>query len=188
MTRSKLATLLAGTLLLPGLLLAGDIASVSGNKTETFKTKLDGYQEVPTAISTSATGSFIATLSEDGTSLEYDLSYSDFEGAIQQGHIHFGRPAVTGGILVWLCQAPPNFADPTGLAPPCPEEGTVTGTLTSANVLEIEKQGIEAGNFEEFIDALRARAGYVNLHSDRFPAGEIRGDIKKSGASDRERP
>ena len=66
---------------------------------------LTGYEEVP-AVSTVASAVFTARLSDDETSLEYELSYADLEGAVQQAHIHFGQRGVNGGISVWLCGNP----------------------------------------------------------------------------------
>ena len=39
-------------------------------------------------------------------------------------------------------------------------------------------QGIAAGEFDELIRAIKSRSTYVNVHSDAFPGGEIRGQIK----------
>ena len=34
----------------------------------------------------------------------YKLSYSGLEAPVTQSHIHFGKPAVNGGISIWLCE------------------------------------------------------------------------------------
>ena len=81
--------------------------------------------------------------------------------------------------MVWLCQtevepAPPGVAD---LTPFCPEEGTVTGTITPAQVLPATNQGLDAEEFDELVSAIRAGVAYANVHSTLFPPGEIRGQI-----------
>jgi len=38
-------------------------------------------------------------------------------------------------------------------------------------------QGIAPGELDEFIRAIRAGVTYVNVHSTKFPSGEIRGQI-----------
>ena len=63
------------------------------------------------------------------------------------------------------------------LTPNCPQEGTVTGTTTPAQVVEAVGQGILAGEFEEVVDAIRAGRTYANVHSATFPPGEIRGHM-----------
>src|SRR5215211_5456674 len=97
-------------LALRGLLVAGVIGllgigsyAIAGDGTKNFKGKeLNGYEENPD-VSTVATGSFDARLSNDGTTLEYEITYSGLEGNVTQSHIHFGKPAVNGGISLWLC-------------------------------------------------------------------------------------
>jgi hypothetical protein len=53
----------------------------------------------------------------------------------------------------------------------------VTGTLTPANVVGPTGQGIAAGEFAEVIRAIRKGSAYANVHSTKFPGGEIRGQI-----------
>jgi hypothetical protein len=143
----------------------------------TFRANLDGYSEVtggPGAstgsVSSVASGRFTAKLRNGA--LDYTLTYSNIEGGtVSQAHIHFAEEHVGGGIITFLC---------AGDKPPCPTpSGTVTGTITAANVIGPADQGIEAGSFSELIAAMRAGAGYVNVHSTpRWPEGEIRGQIR----------
>ena len=63
--------------------------------------------------------------------------------------------------------------------------GTVTGTITPANVKVLASQGIEAGNFAEAVRAIRAGVTYANVHTTVRPGGEIRGQIRnKSHGND----
>ena len=39
-------------------------------------------------------------------------------------------------------------------------------------------QGIAAGEFDELVRAIRAGVTYANVHSEKFPGGEIRGQIE----------
>src|SRR5205814_921559 len=64
------------------------------------------------------------------------------------------------------------------LTPFCPAEGTVTGTIVAAQVLTVAGQGIDAGEFDELVAAIRAGVTYANVHSVLFPPGEIRGHIR----------
>ena len=142
-----------------------------------LKAKLQGFQETP-AISSGASGRFSGEIDRHDTSIAYELSYSGLEGDVRQAHIHFGQRGVAGGISVYLCQTRTNL-DPTTLAPTCPQSGTVTGTLTDANVIGPAGQGIAApGEFAELVRAIRAGVSYANVHSTKFPSGEIRGQIR----------
>lgn len=151
-------------------------APVGAQGSRTLKANLESFQEVP-SVSSVAGGEFSARISGDGASIEYELSFDGLEGDITQSHIHFGQMSVNGGISVFLCQTA-GFADPTGLAPTCPQSGTVTGTLTAANIIGPGGQGIAAMEFAELVAGIRAGVAYANVHSSKFPGGEIRGQIK----------
>jgi hypothetical protein len=137
--------------------------------------------EAPVCSATGS-GTFQATINEDETAVEYQLTYT-LEGTVTQSHIHLGQVGVSGGISIWLCQTT-GFADPTGLAPTCPAEGTVSGTFTRANVIGPVNQGIagSAGGaseaeFAEVLRNIRRGLTYANVHSDICPSGEARGQI-----------
>jgi hypothetical protein len=148
---------------------------------KSFSARLRSFNEVP-SISSLAQGSFRARLNKEGTSLRYKLSYSGLTAPVTQAHIHFGERHTNGGIMVWLCSG--TSVDPTGLAPACVAEGSVEGDLTAANIIQPGApppalgQGIAAGEFEEFVRALREGAGYANVHTTAFGGGEIRGQVQ----------
>ena len=136
------------------------------------------------AISTQARGRFHAVIDKQQDLIRYKLSYEGLESDVTQSHIHFGQRHTVGGIVVWLCQTTgtPAPAEVASLTPFCPgaREGTVEGTIIPAQVLAQTAQGIEAGNFEELVSAIRAGAAYANVHSTTFTPGEIRGHIEPS--------
>ena len=142
---------------------------------------LTGYEEVP-SVSTTASGNFTARISNDGSQIDWELSYSDLEGAIQQSHIHFGQAGVNGGISVFLCTNLGN--GPAGIQP-CPAPpATISGTILAADVspnipatAAARTQGINTGEIDELVKAMRAGATYVNVHSTLWPGGEIRSQI-----------
>jgi hypothetical protein len=179
--------LLVALVLVPGTVstaLAGD-----GPQRHRFATGLSGYNEVhfltttpPAlrgAVSTPASGKFKARIDDRRDIIHYELSYEGLTGTVAQAHIHFGQRHTVGGIVAWLCQG--TTLAPEGivrdLTPECPQDGTVTGTITPAQVVEAAGQGIVAGEFEELVDAIRAGTTYVNVHSSTFPPGEIRGQL-----------
>lgn len=140
-------------------------------------TRLSGFLETPLSLSTTGKGRFKMAIDERSGSIAYDLSYDGLEAPVRMAHIHLGQRGTSGGIMVWLCQTA-NFVDPTGLAPPCPQSGTVSGLIQAANVIGPGAQGVEALAFNELLAAIRAGAAYVNVHTDKYPPGEIRGQIR----------
>jgi len=141
-------------------------------KDKDFKAKLKGSEEVP-AVSTSASGTFKAKLSKDGNSLSYKLEFKNLEDEIREAHIHFGQKGVNGGVSIFLCTN-------VGGEPSCPttNSGMISGTLTAANVIGPADQGIDGGEFDEVISALQNGLAYINVHSDEFRSGEIRGQVR----------
>jgi hypothetical protein len=155
--------------------------AVAGGGTKNFSGKpLLGYEENPD-VSTVASGSFDARLSKDGNSIHFELSYSGLEGTVQQAHVHFGKPAVNGGISFFLCS---NLPSPPPDTQSCPQAGTVTGEIEPADVIGPTGQGIEAGNLAEILAAMRAGHAYANVHSSKWPGGEIRAQINNGGKDD----
>jgi len=140
-----------------------------------FRERLSGLQEDPLALSTSGNGRFTANLVEGGEAIRFKLSYADLEGDVAQAHIHLGNRSQSGGISVFLCS---NVGGGTAATPACPAApGEVTGTLRAADVIGPTGQGIAAGEFEELVTALRADTTYVNVHSSKYPGGEIRAQL-----------
>ena len=166
-------------LLLTAMLAALAVPSVAS--AEHIQANLIGYEEVP-AVSTVASGEFNAAISNDDKFIDYELTFSGLQGTVQQSHIHVAQKSVNGSIVIWLCQTA-SFVDPTGKAPTCPQQGTVTGRITSANVIagSMAPQQLTAGDLAEMIAAMRAGTAYANVHTNLSPGGEIRGQIRASG-------
>ncbi len=143
-------------------------------------TRLDGFQEVPAAIFTDGAG--VVRLFREDEAIRYELRYRNLTGDVTASvgvHIHFGRPGVNGGIAAFLCEGA-GLAAPVG-TPLCVDDGTgsgvVTGTIRDADVLELAAQGFPGGDLDDLVRIIKARAAYVNLHTDAFGSGEIRGAI-----------
>jgi CHRD domain len=154
------------------------LATATMAKAEQIGALLTGYEESP-SVSTTATGEFTATIAPDGDTIYYSETYSGLQGTVTQSHIHVGQLGVNGSIVIFLCQTATN-ADPTGLAPECPQEGSVAGTITAANVIAgaTTAQQLAAGDLAAVITAIRAGAAYANVHTTPSPGGEIRGQIR----------
>ncbi len=139
---------------------------------EFFAAKLRSGNETPATLATTGTGIWGAVLDASETSLQFQLHYSGLEGgAPSAAHIHIGRPATTGGVVIHFCGS--------GGTAPCPASpGVVSGVLTSANVVAVAAQGVAAGDLAKVIEAMRRGDTYVNVHNATYPGGEIRGQVK----------
>jgi hypothetical protein len=155
-------------------------AVANGNGGKSFRANLSGYQEIIAgppeggAVSTTGSGRFTAKVRDNPLRIEYRLRYENLEGATtSQAHIHFGQRHTNGGVSAFLCG---------GGKPACtPDSGDFTNTIVAADVIGPGGQGITAGQIEELIRAMRNGVTYVNVHTDIYPGGEIRGQIKGGG-------
>src|SRR3981189_2727314 len=145
----------------------------NGWNDDKFAARLSGYNEVhfiaaPTpalrgAVSTQARGSFRAEIDDSAKMIHYELSFE--------------------GLVAAVTHAPAAVA---ALPPPCggPRANTVSGTITPAQVLTATGQGIDTGEFDEVVRAIRAGRVYANVHSAPCGPGEIRGQLRGGDRGD----
>jgi len=163
-------SLLSLLLVVPSVSRAQESAS-----TLSLMAQLITFNQVPSVLAKSK-GLFEAQVAEDRT-ISFSLSYANMSSPVVQAHIHFGASKTNGGVVVFLCG---------GAKPACPASGTVTGTITAADVSvlpvtnpdSVIPQGIQPGDLAGFITAIRSGNTYVNVHTTTFPNGEIRGQVK----------
>ena len=145
---------------------------------------LVGYQEVP-ALSTTAHGRFRAVVDTVANTITWKLSYDALEGNVTQAHVHFGQMSVNGGISFFLCSNLPNPPAGTQACPAPPAE--ITGIITADQVIgpgpvvgppATAGQGIEPGAFAEIAAAITENIAYANVHTSKWPGGEIRGQLR----------
>jgi hypothetical protein len=162
--------LAAAAVLTTSILAAGSAEAVTK-----FKTKPFAREEVP-AIHSLGNGTFTATLNDANTQLNWEFTFGDLGGSVTQAHIHFAQPGVNGGIMVFLCT---NLANGPIGTQTCPSAGgTISGVLDASDVVGPTSQGMTVGNFGPVVRALKQGVTYVNLHTDKYPGGEIRGQLK----------
>jgi CHRD domain len=145
------------------------------DENEDLRADLSPLNQVP-AVFAKSLGHFDAEIEEQG-SISFTLSYKNMSSPVTGAHIHFGASKTNGGIIVFLCG---------GAKPACPADGTISGTITAADVSvlpatngdSVIPQGIQPGNFAALLKAIRTANGYVNVHTTTFPNGEIRGQVK----------
>jgi hypothetical protein len=149
--------------------------ALADNDAASTRVALTGYQEDPLALSTSGSGSFRIHIDRRDQAVTYRLSYTELEGTVAQAHIHIGNRSQSGGIMVFLCSNLGNGPAGTQACPAAPAE--VTGTIHAADIIGPAGQGVAAGEFGEFLAAIESGTAYVNVHSSKYPGGEIRAQL-----------
>jgi len=131
-------------------------------QTEGFTAMLSGGEEVP-PVETTATGNASFTI-EGEDSIEYSVNVTDMD-KVTAAHIHDAKTGENGQVVVTLFKAD----SPTGVI----SGGLVNGTITASN-LEGDMQGLAV---DDLIKAMERGETYVNVHTEKNPNGEIRGQI-----------
>lgn len=166
-------------LVVPVLLVTGVVATSDANESHrrfTATARMSSFNEVP-AIATGARGTFRATLSDDGTVLSFQMSWSGLSSAPAVAHVHLGQFFANGAVSFFLCGG--------GGQPDCPAEtaASISGTVTAANVMAVPAQGLRAGDLDQILNGMRRGDTYANIHTPLagFPGGECRGQISVRG-------
>jgi hypothetical protein len=160
------------------LLAAVGVAVATGGRD--IRERLTGYEEDPMVLSSPASGEFKARVSRFSERIDWRLSYRDFPTDVTQAHIHFGGRHQSGGISVWLCGNNPPIANTPPGTQPCPQgNASISGTIEPDDVVGPSGQGIAPGEWEEFVDAVRAGVTYANIHTMERPGGEIRAQLNE---------
>jgi hypothetical protein len=173
----KLNTTLLAGLAVTSLLYAGPGVWADDDRDQ-FRARLIGFEEVAVvppgastgAVSTTGRGRFSARVRDDR--IDWELSYEKLEGTVTTAaHVHLGQKDVAGGVSFFLCGG--------GGRPACtPTSGSFSGTAMAADIIGPENQGIAPGEIDELIRAMRAGVTYANVHTNKHPTGEIRGQIR----------
>ena len=106
----------------------------------------------PAGVKAGARGAFTVplTLSSGAYSIAWTLTFKNLTGRAQAAHIHKGKPGRAGPVLVTLCG-------------PC-RSGRKGKAKISKSVASVIKRG----------------TAYVNVHTAKNPAGELRGQVRKA--------
>jgi len=147
-----------GAAVVVGVAIVG--VAFAGPQGSTYKltANLKARSEVPKTVGVpaSAVGLFTATAvlqRYGGAKITWRLSFSHLTGRASGGaHIHRGKPGKAGGVMVALCGACKSG-----------QKGTVTVTTAQWK-------------------AIKAGGAYVNVHTAKNAAGEVRGQVKASEA------
>ena len=127
------------------------LRATAGATQFTFNVTLDGAQA---GVASPATGSATLVLDDVANTLGVSLSFSGLLSPTSNAHIHCcAPPGMTAGVII-------PFVPPFPLGVTSGSLNT-TFNITAAQVLQVESGG-----------------AYINIHTDTFQAGEIRGQIE----------
>ena len=138
------------------LAVAALVVAAAAFAAETYKVsaKLTPGADVPKPTGAAgAHGSFSGTYVEHGktATLKWKLTFGGLTGQAFAAHIHMGKPGKSGNVIVPLCG-------------PCKSGQTGTAKISETVIAALEK-----GN------------AYVNVHTKKNQAGEVRGQVKVKG-------
>lgn len=148
------------------LALAGAAIAEMDQATRNFRAHLSGADAGAT---TRAQGQALFQLSADGQTLHYRLNIANLQN-LTMAHIHLAPVGQDGPVVVWLYPSAP----PPQLIPERFSGVLSAGAITAANLV-----GPLAGQtLDDLLAALENGNAYVNVHTNAYPAGEIRGQIR----------
>jgi hypothetical protein len=127
--------------------LAVTTVSLAATHGASWSTKLTVAQEVPKQAVADAAASGAFTATLTGKTLKWKLSFSKLTGPATAAHIHLGGMGKAGNVVIALCG-------------PCKSGMTGSATVPAAIAKDFTKHLL-----------------YVNVHTVKNPAGEIRGQL-----------
>jgi len=167
MNRATLSLIFASSILLPISAASATITVYGGN--------LTGTQEVPPNASP-GTGNTLITVDDVLATMRVQVTFADLLGTTTASHIHCCGPA---GMNVGVATELPLFTGfPVGV-----HGGTYDHTFdmtlaASYNPAFVTAQGGIPNAFAALINGMTNSTAYLNVHTNQFPGGEIRAQLR----------
>lgn len=128
------------------------------------KAKLDGKEEVP-KVKTKAKGDADFKLSMDRKEMTYKLTVKEIQNPTV-AHIHNGKKGTSGPPVANLFPGPKK-------------QGKFSGVLAEGTLTQKDLSGdLKGKTLDALVDMIKSGNAYVNVHTEAFPDGEIRGQLK----------
>ena len=154
--------MITGTVIPLTVLFAVSLAIAAAG--HTFTAALTGQEEVP-GVTTAAIGEAGFTLGKEGRELTYTLTVKDMAN-VTAAHIHKGGKGTNGPPVANLFTGPKKT-------------GAFNGTLSEGVLTANDLAGPLYGKtLDDLVTLIKTGEAYVNVHTDAYPAGEVRGQIK----------
>lgn len=142
--------------------LRGQVSMVEANFNKNSLVKLSGANEVP-MVMTDATGVAKFQVNSDGSGIDFQVNVDGISD-VRFAHIHFAKAGVNGPV-VYTLRGDKLQGPVSGVY----AKGTITASMLSGPLL--------GGDLVILREAMRTGNAYVNVHSDKAPGGELRGNF-----------
>ena len=132
-----------------------------------FSTPLTGMEEVP-PVNTNSTGIALFELVKNNINFKVNVTNLD---NINAAHIHLGEFGQNGDVIFTLFK-------------PATPIDVLNGTLVEGKVTAVDLQGpLKGKTVNDLVQLINNTKTYVNIHTEQYPNGEIRGQITTVNAS-----
>ena len=133
-----------------------------------FSSDISARQEVsPELVDSDGFGS-ARLFSREGKEIDGEIQFADTTGPLIMAHLHLGQAGTNGPVVVDLGSGIRNSSVQVHI-----DATDVVGPLAQAE-----------DPFQALLNELAAGNIYINLHTQEFPAGELRGQVRLDGDVD----
>lgn len=145
------------------LLLAPAFAVAGGQK---FTATLTGAEEVPVPVMTETSGEANFRVNKDLTRIDFEVDVEDGVRILAGpgGHLHCAPFGENGPVVAFLAAGLPVGFNGDVQIEASLDDGSIVNDACGATIAEL-------------VESMNLGRVYVNLHSARNPAGEIRGQV-----------
>jgi hypothetical protein len=129
-----------------------------------YLTVLNGKNEVPSHPDVTATGISGFIVNSGNSKVWYQIEGEGLKG-VTQAHIHSGKANENGPVVATLFKG---------------SKDTVNGALVQGSITADNLEGpLKGKSISDLVSLIDKSSAYVNVHTQSFPDGEIRGQIGK---------
>jgi len=137
---------------------------VNAQQQNGYITTLNGNNEVPSHPDVTTTGISGLIVNSGNSKVWYQIEAEGLKG-VTQAHIHSGKASENGPVVATLFKG---------------NKDTVNGALVQDSITADKLEGpLKGKSISDLIDLFDKASAYVNVHTQTFPDGEIRGQISK---------
>jgi len=137
---------------------------VNAQQQNGYITVLNGKNEVPSHPDVTATGISGFIVNSGNSKIWYQIEAEGLKG-VTQAHIHSGKVGENGPVVATLFKG---------------SKDTVNGALVQGSITADKLEGpLKGKTISDLVNLIDKSSAYVNVHTQSFPDGEIRGQISK---------